>query len=288
MTTETIYSPRPGAGKIDMLRRITDACRHGNVEPPTLHGEVSAVLDAEATADTVALTIAVEAVDADDAAAFVDDAVARMTRAVAVDAVRRGLVTGNDRVLRQVGGRTRQVAVDRLAPVVAATLEALAGAARKLPDEPLDLDAVVATDATKPWKAAQAALADLAAYRPVYDLGDVGSLGPKLASILPFVEVAAVELEEVDRMSSRSLSAPSAERDGIRAFHRALDELGCDEGLVRAARGEYAGVSLAWADSSAEVTARAERADRALSRRRVDSWGREPVVVPKRPAIVVQ
>lgn len=268
------YTYTGSAGTTDLLRRLTAACERAGVTPPTVAAEVRERLATEPTVRDVETALAEEALDAEDVDAFTEDAITRMTRAHAAQAVREGLLKMEQRTLRTASPQLIASTVKAIHGAVAASIKALEKAAKSLPeDAPLDLEAVVAADATAAMKTAQKALADLAAYRTIHGVCRTES-SVRISAVLPLVALPDVETERIDRINSRSLVKPSPERDAVRAFHRALED-DYDAALIALARGAYVGLSLSFATTGDELRERVARADRALIKQRGDSWGKD-------------
>lgn len=267
----THYAPTPGQSAVDLMRRLTAACTLAGVTAPTVAADVSALLDHEPTVRDVETALALEVLDAPDPHAFTADALERMARAQAAQAVREGLARMEQRTLNTAAPQLVAATIKATNGAVTATIKALVKAAKELPQtDPLDLGQVIATDTTAAMKTATKALADLAVYRNIHGQCRTQQ-GPRLSAVLPLVDLPKVETERLNRLNGRSLSAPSPAREAVRSFARAVEE-DYDAALIALARGEYEGCTLTFATTSDELRERVARADRALIAERVDSW----------------
>lgn len=265
-------------GPTHLPQRITAAYRAAGKDAPADLDAVSTVLAAEPTARSLGVALATEAVTlpADQAQTWTEDAIARMTRALAADEVRKAVSGHRPHALTTTG----RVLIDRAALDLADTFdtaaERLATLAAKLPTgtTALDTDAVMASDATKSYREVGQVLATLAALGALPDPGVGGSPIPAtLRDVLRVVDIPEVSVAQVDRITGRALDHDET-RERVRKFAEDVQKHGADVTLVQVARGTYGeGITLSWATSRTALTERVDRAVAALSAMRVDSWG---------------
>lgn len=264
---------------LNALHRHDAAYRLAGLEPPTRGDAITALLAAEPTADALARELAEGLVTGGDAERWVEDALARVQRAAAADALKRAVSRHAESTIRLHADRLTADATAAVAPAFARTVKALTRAAAKLPTRghPLDVQAVVDVDATKEMKAAQQALAELAVFAGLHGMNTAADLPPAVVRLLPVVAVPEVPVEPVNRLTGQPVNT-DAQRDTVRAFIRAADREGADRALIGVARGEYPGVVLHLAADRAELRANTRRAVDALRRTAVDTGHRAGVV----------
>lgn len=274
------FAPRP-AGELFALDRLDDAYRLAGVEPPTRGNPALELVHGLPSLDEQRVRVAREALTAADPHAWLEDALATLARAAAVDGLREALARELAAVTAETLPELRERAATDLAPAFTRTVKALAKAAKALPagHAPLDLAAVVEADATRQMKAARAALSDLAVYaslvEPPTGAGDAATVAPRILPLFTVVDVEDVPVMEVGPGATTE-RAPS--RGGVRKFCGDAMRHGLDRALIGVARDEYAGVRFALASSNEEAWARVERAKVA----------HEQVFVRNRPHVVVR
>lgn len=274
------YAPGPHRLSPERLpARIEAAYRAAGLTPPARRSAVDEALREEPTADELARALALEALDVDDKSApkWTRDALTRLQRAAAADTLRTALARYAGTAVKAHTKTMTARALSDLAGTFAQAVDTLTAAAAVLPPEPFDLAAVVDLDATRAAREAGQALTLMARCADVLPAVSGASVGPAVAGVLAVVDVPEVTPEDVDRMTRRPLDSDdpdAAARAEVRRFFHDVDRRGADAALVDVARGRYGDrVRLSLADSAAEQRARLERAEAAVSRRVVDSWG---------------
>ncbi|USQ78290.1 hypothetical protein NF556_11560 [Ornithinimicrobium faecis] len=255
------YRPAP-ATTHNAMQRLEAAYRLAKVDPPTRSTEVLAAVNEHPTAASVARDLAAEAIAAPDPGPWIEDALPRIQRAQAADALRAALREHHAAAARAAHPRMVATATEAVADAFSATVAQLAKAAGKLPDgpDPLDLEAVVALDATREHKSALAALSDLATFAGVHDPYLSGDTAPRVAALLPVVDVPQVP-QEIRTGLGEGTTNPDAERDNVRAMFRRAERYGADAALIALARGEFGKrLRINLARDGAELVKRTERA----------------------------
>lgn len=273
MTTERTkhYAPAPYV-LTRLPQTLARAYAVAGLPAPTIADEARALVEAEPTAREVAEAVAVASLDPNaDPAEWLEDSLARIQRAQAADALRTAMNGYAEAALRRHAGRLTAEAVEALKPTFAKVAKRLTTAAEKLPADPFDLGAVIATDSTAAMKEAAAALVDLAGLASLHKPRP-GSLGPEIAALASVVRFPEVPQAEHNRMTGTPDSPAHPQRDAVRVLDRDTRAHGLDRVLVDVARGQYDGVTLAYADSPADVEQNLERARIALTSRGVDTW----------------
>lgn len=253
--------------------QLDRAYLQAGLKPPTRAGEIEAALYAEPALDDVAVALAREALtDRPDPADWLADALTRVHRAQAAAALRDAMASCTRAVQDEQIPSLITAAAKDLTPAVAKVAASLTKAAKALPADPFDLDAVVEMDATKEMKAAQNALAALGVFAGVHEVGSPrGSYTPALAQLLPIVELPAAVVEVVARGyvgDAPTVNGPElAGTRAIRRLDQTASEHNVDRALVEVARGGYPGCSIQLADW-AGLAERRDNASRAFVRQR--------------------
>lgn len=243
--------------------------------PPGDALPVFGILRAHPTAEQVVAQLAAELVtgDPDNAEQWVADAITKVHRAEAAAFLNERLERHRTSIATRQTSKMVQSASANLRPAFDKAAKALANAAAKLPAEPLDLAAIVASDTTKEMKAAAQALSML---------GQIGSIFPFLrgiwtpqaASLGRVVNFPAVPPEIVPSGDDDKNPTRDAIRRAIREAH--TSERGIDTVLVDVARGRYDGLTLALPASHKEYGENLERAEAAHVTRKGSTWGGRP------------
>lgn len=264
------YAP-PIATDLNVWTRHDAAHALAGLDAPTRGNAITDLLNAEPTADQTAKALAEDMLTAPDAAAWLEDALDQIKRAHAADALRHAIGRHRDAVVRAHADRLTADAAAAVAPAFDRTAKALTRAAAKLPagDRPLDLEPVVALDATKEMKSAQAALRDLATLAGIHRTPNAAGLPSRVVRLVAVVDFPEVPVETVDQMTGAPLDH-HAGRDAVRRFIRDADERGADRALIGVARGEYDGLTLRLAESTADLYDNANRAHAAVARRKAE------------------
>jgi hypothetical protein len=252
------------------IARITEAYAVAGVQPPNRTTEaLEAIATAPGAAD-VAAEVARGAFTTEDVAQYVDDALDRIARAQAADALRAAVAKVSPQIRREQMPGTLAQAVRDLEPAFAKTAGTLAAAAQKLDQrKPLEPDNAIRDDTTRQLKQAQAALTDLGAYATMFVQPVLPGVPPALARVLPIVALPECVVEvwveslasQPETLNAEACAGTYAVRDLSRELERDIDAA-----LVAVARGDFPGVILALGDS-AEQRRRAVEAGRASNRR---------------------
>lgn len=250
---------------------VAIAYRAAGVPAPTARTAALAAIEAEPGSEAVALELAREAYTTQDGEKFLKAALDRVARAQAADALRAALARADILVRREtIGSALEQAAVD-LAPRFAEIVKQLTAAAKQLDrDRPLELANAVRDDTTKALKAAQAGVTALGPFASMYVQKPSSLAPPALNAVLPVVALPECVVEaRVNSGTENPRTVNTADLTGthaVRAF--ALDlERDVDSALVKAARGDFAGVTLALVSGKADLDRRLSNAVRAHKRR---------------------
>jgi len=266
----SIYQPNTVHG-LNARAVIDAAYTHAGLTPPTNVDAISEALAKEPTPHAVAVEYATRALDTtNDPTELVDEAIAQVTRAQAVEQFRSIYEHAVDGIALERIDETRTRAVADLTPAFNQAVKELAKAAAKLDNaQPLDRDVAFNTDTTAAWKTATGILAGLSVYA-IAPVNTTGNVPPALGQMLGVVSIPSVNMQQavpVARSEAYIIDADEPEkkvRDEIRAFARDLTH-DLDHALIEVARGKWEHISFAIADS-AEAERRAEAAHNALTR----------------------
>ena len=269
-STHTSHFVRRAGSVFDLADRINAARSLAGLKPATIAAAVTRELDKVPTVAQLRATLAEAAYDTPetDAEAWTADALDQLTRAAAAEELRVTMRAGAESALARRQGRFSTDTATDVAPAVEKTFKALTKAAAALPadGDPFDLARIIDADTTAEMKAAATALAHLAAFASIFTLRRHDKVSPKVVAVLPLVEIATVTPQAFNRLNGQGIEDGShPERDGIRAFADDCERRGTDAALVDVARGNYPGVTFAYATASNEIHARADRAARALT-----------------------
>jgi hypothetical protein len=273
---QAIYQ-HPGAGPHRHLDIIAAAYRTAGLDSPNRVTEALTAARQEPGADDVAHQLATEAYAAQDANLWLDDALARIQRAMAADALRAAIALVEPNVRRTQLPAIVDQAVSDLAKPFARTAKALTSAAAKLDKTaPLDLNNAVRDDTTKELKQAHQSLNELSAYAGIHLTREHTSLPPALARVIPIVDLPRCEVEVVADSFSDVKQAINGHQCTttyiVRDLTKAL-ERNTDAALLAVARGDFTGVSLSLGNR-AEVQERVANAVRSNSRRKATAEDR--------------
>jgi hypothetical protein len=274
------YARTLGSSPERLPQRIEAAYVAAGLTPPARRSAVDVALDAEPAPDDLARDLAAEALQVTDgdAAGWLEDALDRMQRTHAAHTLRLALAKWTPNAVRDARVDLTRGALDELAPAFTRAVDTLTKAAQELPTpDPFDMAAIIATDATRAAREAGQALTLLGRLADVHGTVQAAQVGPNTAALLPVVTLPAVTVEDVDRLSRSPLDSTDPDRTHRTAVRRLIDHAtrhGCDRALVDVARGAYGeAVRLELAATPAELDDRLERAETAMNRRVVDSWG---------------
>lgn len=277
-TTAPNFAPTFGAGPLNLDQRLQAAYTLAGLTPPALAVRAEEALRDEPTPKDVGIRVAAESLEAPDS--WLEDSIAAMTRALAVERIREDTRRYREHTLRLAGARYSTQAATDLAPFFAKVARALTKAATDLPhDAPLDPTAVVDTDTTRPWKAARQALAQLGTLASIHEQRDAAHVGMNSASLLRVVEPPPItEAQPIHRLTRDPLGEVDPRRTQVIEWQRVAEREGVDLALVRIARGDWPALSLSLAASPADLAQRAEHLRKATSQ----------LVDPDRKRVVVR
>lgn len=175
-------------------------------------------------------------------------------RSQAADAARRAWDTHTNRRANLTHDDDMNRAAKDLAKPAAAVVRELATAAAALPHpDPLNTDAVFATDATKPYRAALDALARLSVFASVFDLRPGSGLTVRDHN------GQALDRRAVHLTAVVDWPTPDTDPGTVAALVADLNRLGVDAVLTRTARGDYPGASLGLAPTVGDYDQRLDR-----------------------------
>jgi len=196
-----------------------------------------------------------------DPAQFWADAVDQIIRAQGADALKHALTESLAAQERASAARQIDRAMTDLKPWADRHAAALVTAVKPLPagDTALAPEAVLAADAGKHLTAARTALQALALYASIPDTARHQQSAQQAHRLLPIIDPGKPQTEVRSvfgkTFNSDKMDNTRAVRNIDRDVRRDMDLT-----LIRAARGDYPGVTLAPAESSTDITDRAARA----------------------------
>lgn len=196
-----------------------------------------AVLNGIPRTDQLRAQLATEVLSAEDPDAWMQDAVERMQQTLAAEQVRIALGQSQDRLIRANREKWTTDTVALISESVTSVITSLSDAAADLPEDPLDLGAVVATHSTRAMETAISALTELGTYANIY--GNPANSRLQGAGELPaIVDVPSVGPARF-HPTLRKVANPDEDRDHMRRMHGDLQRHGIDAVLIRVARGDY-------------------------------------------------
>lgn len=220
------YRPAFGANPGNLPARLRAAYALAGKTPPALMAPAEAALDDEPTPEEIGARVAQAALD--ERADWLEESIAAMTRALAVAEVRKAASRYREHTLKRASRRLSAAAAADVAGTFGKVATALGKAARDLPRaNPLDPGAVVEADATRAWKAAQAALADVGVLASIHEPQGASSVGPAVASLLRVVAVPAItEPQTIHRLTRAAVGDVDPRRTQVREFATAAERSG--------------------------------------------------------------
>ncbi|EYR63271.1 hypothetical protein N866_01795 [Actinotalea ferrariae CF5-4] len=247
----------------NQLQRIDAAYRLAGVPVPTRAVGIVDLIGAEPTADEVAASLAAEAITNPDPAAFYAEALERIARAQAGDALKAAFGKAMDGATREAMPDLLHRTATDLRPAFDKLAKTLTRAAKSLPAvNPLDVDAAVEGGHAAHLKAARDALTLLGTYAAIYVQDPPVDIPAALVTLLPLVDLpeTIVEALDGDRLG-RVTVTPDATLSPTLTVRRVAQDAAedIDATLVGIARGDYDGVSLSLA-TPAELRQRTARA----------------------------
>lgn len=262
--TDHYATRRPIGTAFDLETRVNAARDLAGLPPVSVAEAVDAHLATEPTLDALLVTLADETASSDDldVSAWTADALARVQRAQAADALRAGLRRHRERTMQKARPRVVMAAAQSVTPAFAETVARLKKAAAALPagDAPLDTAAILANDSTRELKTATACLTELATFAGIHAMKPYAEVPPAVGKALAVLDFPTVPRARFNRLNGQRIDdAPHAERDAVTRLVDDAQRHGLDAVLVNVARGQYAGVSLALAASPVELAANAAR-----------------------------
>lgn len=264
----SIYT-RPILIEAQQVAAIDKAYRLAGVAIPTRAVEVQELVTSEPGAKEVAAAVAAEAITTPDAERFYDEALARIQRAHAADALRAAFGQAlADATKNAMPDLLAQAAAD-LKPAFKKLATAFSAAAKALPaTDPLNPDASIEADTTKELKTARNTLAALGTYAGIYQQGTPGTVPVSLMTILPLVDLPHCNVEIIEAgpydpapvLNASQLEGTYAVRQLGRDAQKDMDAA-----LIGVAAGRYKGISLSFATPE-ELRTRRDKAAQAQRR----------------------
>lgn len=199
--------------------------------------------------------------------AWVEAATTAILKAYAQEELRKAwIAVGRNKVITCNADRLNRAALTDLKPFFDATVKGLRKAAKALPvDEPFNLDAIFALDATREYKAAMGYLQALGVIASCWSTSPATE---RYGAVLPIVRVpACTEPLQVIRHTSTPAVEVTPERAQTRSFCLAAMD-SHDLALIELARGDYP--TLEFALPTESVATRYEYTDNALTNISVD------------------
>lgn len=262
MSTRTYFQPQIDIGHHGAEDRLNTALAAFDLPAMDATLSAGAFLRDEPHAQAVIQKAVADAVHAEDPAQWYEDTLAKIARAQAADLLRERW--GHLAAVQAQANYPRLVAEANtaLAPAWGKATRALQSAAKALPagPRPLDLEAVVEADATPALKRATTALSDMARIASTVGTptgGRVHDLPKGTAPLALAVDLPDVDMGHVNPKSRRELN-PDETRDNLAGLMQAVREDGMDNVLVRVARDEWPGVTIAQARTLTERNRRVQ------------------------------
>lgn len=221
-------------------------------------------------ATQVAATLAAEAYQAPadtDLATFWNDAKATMADALAADAIKGQLTSALHHEQARSASRQVTTALADVKPWADKQIKALVSAAKALPSGSTDPEQALAADAGAALTSARAALANLGTLASIMEVANHASSARGLVYLLPVLDIAKPTTEIVKPFGDGPINTAQL---GVTLAIRELESLArkdLDAALIRVARGEVEGITLALATSTGEVGQRAAHVREAYERR---------------------
>ncbi|WP_193118393.1 hypothetical protein [Brachybacterium tyrofermentans] len=221
-------------------------------------------------ATQVAATLAAEAYQAPadtDMTTFWDDAKATMADALAADAIKDQLTSALHHEQARTAGRQIATALGDVKPWADKQIKALVSSGNALPNGSTDPETVLAADAGAALATARAALANLGTLASVVEVAHYASSARGLVYLLPVLDIGKPTTEVVKPFGDGPINTAQL---GVTLAIRELETLArkdLDAALIRVARGEVEGITLALATSTGEVGQRAAHVREAYERR---------------------
>lgn len=270
------FYTRPATHNLNQFARIADAYTLAGLTAPTYVAELKRTINEAPTVDQVAATIATEALDATDAQEFYEDALKKIQRAHAADALKEAFNRNIQRVQDSKANHYRATAADDLTPAFNKITKALSTAAAKLPaHNPLDMAASIDAGTGAEYKTARDTLAQLGTYASIHHNLTPGQLPTVLAALLPILALPTAVIEHVKPNLGESVVTINTSAMGPTLSIRKLANdaaLDLDTALVNVAAGRYEGITLDLATPS-ELNARRINATNAYTRKTVTNHG---------------
>lgn len=261
---------RPVVIDSHQIASIDTAYRRAGVPIPTRAVKVQELVHAERTAKEVAAEAAKEALTATDPTSFYEEALDRIRRAHAADALRAAFPSALAEATRKAMPQLLAQATQDLRPSFDKTAKAFQTAAKNLPaEDPLSPDAAIDNDTTKELKAARASLAELGTYAGIYKQHAPAGLPVSLVTLLPLLGLPDCVTEMIPRtpydnaepVNKSALSGTYAVRKLATDAQRDMDAA-----LIGVAAGRYKGITFSLA-TPAELEERTENAANAYIRK---------------------
>lgn len=264
----SIYS-RPILIAANQVAAIDKAYRLAGVTIPTRAVAAQELVNDEPGALEVTRALAVESLAATDADKFYNDALVRIQRAQAADALRSAFGQAlADATMNAMPEFLTQAAAD-LTPSFKKLAAAFTAAAKRLPvTDALNPDAAIEADTTKELKTARHALAALGTYAGIYQQGIPNTVPVAIMAILPIVALPTCVPEIVTNTPYEPapvLNKPQLE--GTYAVRQLAQDANkdVDAALIGVAAGRYSGITLSLA-SPDELRGRRDNAAQAHRR----------------------
>lgn len=262
------YSP---AHSYNVTRRVSDAYRAASLAPPAsfvdaLKAHVRTIPDASQVAATLAAE-AYQAAAGTDVDKFWDDAKATMADALAADAIKAQLTSALHHEQARTANRQITTALADVKPFADKQIKALVSSGKALPNGSTDPEMVLAADAGSALTTARASLAALGTLASIVEVAHYASSARGLVYLLPVLDIGKPTTEVVKPFGAGPINTAQL---GVTLAIRELETLAresLDAALIRVARGEVEGVSLALATSTDEVGQRAANVRQAYERR---------------------
>lgn len=248
----TTYFNRPATHHMNQTQRINDAYTLAGLTAPTHALEIRNKINSAPTPDQVAASIAREALDADNINEFYDEAIDRMAKAHAAQALKDAFSRNIQSALEARAHKLRGQAVEDVSPAFNKIAKAISTAAKALPTgAPLDMSANIEAGTGAEFKTVRDGLAKLGAYAAIYPQGTPADGVPAaLHAVLPIVSLPSTTIERIKQSIGENIvTSNEAQLAPTRTVRKLSNDLAKDPDntLALIAAGHYEGVTIALA-----------------------------------------
>lgn len=243
------------------LQTLSTAATYAGITTTNPITQLKAAFARQATIDTIADDLAQNLLTITDHDKWIDDAITKVQRAQAADALNKAFSQRWDSIRRRATLEEQARVIKQIAPTFEQHATNLKKAATQLPaNEPLNLEAVIDHDATNAYKNATEALRSLALYASCFDaLRTLHNIPSALNDVLPIIAITGTNPEIVDNLGATQNEPQLTVSRTVRKLAADLTN-DIDQTLIEVARGTYNGVTLTTETNLTETALAAQRA----------------------------